>query len=163
MPDQNNTDTTPASEAGLILQQLNATEKELRQEIEGITFGKLVGKWVSEHVAAVGISSFISAASFIGSIVFGVFWFTENVVMAAEYNKGIAQVQKDVASASRKSEIRNLGLQRILLEQRLDYLTDKPRITPQDQVKIDKLKSDIEHIDRQLEDLQRLENRHGAP
>lgn len=158
MSDQTNTTDTAA-----ILQQVTGVEASLRTEIDKISLATLIGKWVSEHVALVGASSFVAIVSFIGSIVVGSFWVKDNIVFASDFNKGMAQIQKDVASAARQSEIRSLTVQRLLLSQRLDNLSDKDRITAKDQAKIDKLKTEIDHINRQIEDLERLENESKKP
>jgi len=145
MPDQFSSDAR-----SLLTDKINGVERNLKEDIDAITLPMLIGKWVSEHMATVGISSAVTVIMFIGSIVLGVFWVTDEFVQAAELDRAQTQIQQDVTTLRYQSRADSLETRRWFTEQRLADIQSKRNLTPEDRARAEQLLREIARIESEL-------------
>lgn len=134
----------------LLTDKINGVERNLKEEIDQITLPVLIGKWVSDHMATVGISSAITVVTFVGSIVFGVFWVTDRFVQAAELDRVQTQIQQDVSALRYQTRADSLEQRRWFTEQRLADIQSKRNPTAEDRARAEQLLREIARIETEL-------------
>ena len=155
MPDQNppaTPEAMPRVEAEILLDRMNAVENRLGDRIDKITFRALVGAWISEHLFAVSLGSVLTVLSFVGTLVMGTLWVDGNYVDAAELKQSTEQIQRGLNNLEQRGRIDSLEMRKWYLEQRLEDYEAKPRRTPEDNAKIERMKRDIRALDRKIND-----------
>lgn len=155
MPEINESVESFVSETQLIFDRIDHMEEKVSQQIEKISLGTLVGKWVGEHIMATGIGATVTILGFVGTIVTGTLWVDGNYVDAAEMKGATEQIQKSLKENQARSQIDNLEMRKWYMEQRLQDQQARPRRTVEDDARIEQLKRDINSLDRKIRDAER--------
>lgn len=155
MPEINESVESFVSETQLIFDRIDHMEEKVSQQIEKISLGTLVGKWVGEHIMATGIGATVTILGFVGTIVTGTLWVDGNYVDAAEMKGATEQIQKSLKENQARSQIDNLEMRKWYMEQRLQDQQARPRRTVEDDARIEQLKRDINGLDRRIRDAER--------
>lgn len=148
------------AETQLIIDRIDHVERDLTEQIEKISLGTLVGKWVGEHMMATGIGAFVTILTFVGTIVTGTLWVDGNYVDAAEMGKSTQQIQQSIGDNYQRGKIDNLEMRRWYMEQRLQDLEAKPNKTQDDRARIEQMKREIANTEIKIREAERkLESR----